>query len=368
MYKLKIGFIAFLWLLNFSANASDVAQAREGLIFQAGKLTLNTMSPELSKEVMAYINSGNNEQFIKDLLLNSKDARTIPTEWEVFIVNGIINHNLGVIYGLDKIFESNLYKYLSQKYGAIFIRSNLLFSFVLDMENWTQKSASIVLRDSNYAQIEKVLMKALELVVAHHAHKEKIATSAQKIGFFIAHNLINLSSPRLAIVDKALSAAGGAPQQKMWLVASQSEFYKASNAVTQAEMNIDAVLSKNFAYQKARKNAVEALNTAQEMLKKMASDTVLKTVDKLNSSHDRGEASYKLANLYILALMVEYKYVSTYMTHAYDAAHRVLAKQAGNPAQHKILDELVKQMELMTELSGNPLIGPLETILSSAKS
>lgn len=321
------------------------------------KVTINTMPPEQALEVMVYIKNNHDKDFVNQLFQRSKEEMSIPKDWERFIVDEIKNSNTDIVGALSNIVGFSLYNYLSYKNSSLFIRSNLLFSFVLNMQNWSKKHLDSVLKKENYAVIKQTLLKAIDFVVQRQSVEADPKTYQQKIAYFLAYSFVNLSYPSLAIIDKTLGATRGAPQQNMWIFAAQDDYYRTLNHVIQAEIAATEDSFNNIvSYVNARNAIVKIAQEGYDMMEKMIGNKVLKTSEALDTGYDRAEASYMLASLHVLAWMAEYAYVSTYFTKAYQQASQALVDMPDDMAK-KLLLSIKRHMSLIAEIDdANALI------------
>lgn len=326
--------------------------------------TINTMPAEQALEVMLYLKNHCDKNFVTELFQRSKNEMSIPKDWEKFIVDEIKNHNTDIIQALSGVGGCGLYNYLSYKNGNIFIKSNLLFSFVLNMQNWPSRHMKIVLKKEDYSEMKQVLLKALDFVIQRNSQNPIAKTNQEKIAYFLSYSFVNLSYPSLVIMDKALAAARGAPQQKMWVFAAQDDFYRTLNHVIQAEVAATEDSWNTIeTYTKARNTIISIAHEGYDIMRNMIGNKVLTTCETLDASFDRAEASYMLASLHVLAWMVEYSYVSTYFAKAYLQSSHVLKDMPDDVAK-KLLEKIKHHMSLIAEVDDtHPLLKNLMQIL-----
>jgi hypothetical protein len=220
---------------------------------------------------------------------------------------------------------------------------------ILAMRNWSKEEAEKVLLKENYELMENEFIDDLEALTIERA-KELQPGSAQIVSFFLADYIVNISASRAAAWDAARYAVRDAGRNTAWNAAMDAAWSAGWHAALNAAM-------------------IAVWDTARDAARTAAKDTVNKIVSKLQlvTHEEIGNASWQLANLYVLAYIAQNEFQNKYFLGAYHAAFKKLNDDPNfKLAPNDVINIIGKCTWLKTEeLAKNPYIASLERILKA---
>lgn len=221
---------------------------------------------------------------------------------------------------------------------------------ILAMKDWSKEDIESALSNRQYKKLEIDLVQNLASATIARAPVLSTKSAAWLSSIFLAHYVVNIAAANDAAKTASWKAARDAAGHVAASAAADAAKEDSMDAAMDASRKATRDAARNAAWDAAGYAAWQASSDAAEIvtsavLTKLALDDLKKI----------GEASWKLANLYVLAYVALDKFQKDYFLAAY---HAVFNNLESDPAfklsQEDVINVIASNTWLKDELANNP--------------